>query len=202
MPRLIAGEWGGRQIRAPEGREVRPTSDRVRESWMSILQPHLPGARVLDLFAGSGALGLECLSRGAREAVFVERSGRTLRILEANVASLGAESRCRVIRGDVFQVVGPAREASFAFDLALADPPYERGLAPRLLRCFLQAPFAGELWIEHARREPLPEVEGARSRRYGDTVVTRIPGPESPGAHHAPGRAADPILPPSEEPDR
>src|SRR5919109_5697681 len=88
--RIVAGQWRGRRIKAPPGDRVRPTADRVREAWMSIVQPHLLGATVLDLFAGSGALGLEALSRGASSAVFVEIAAQSLRTLGENIEALGA----------------------------------------------------------------------------------------------------------------
>src|SRR5687768_17336846 len=87
--RIVAGEWRGRRIKAPSGDRVRPTADRVREAWMSIVHGHLPGAAVLDLFAGSGALGLEALSRGASSAVFVEIAPQSLRALGDNIEALG-----------------------------------------------------------------------------------------------------------------
>ncbi len=168
--RIIAGEWGGRRIRAPRGRGVRPTTDRVREAWMSALAPRLAGARVVDLFAGSGALGLEALSRGAASVEFVERARDALDALEANVALLGAGDRVRVVRDDVFRYL--ARLPDGSFDLALADPPYEHGHAARVLEWALAHPFAGELWVEHHTREPLPDLPGLRHRRYGDSTLT------------------------------
>jgi 16S rRNA (guanine966-N2)-methyltransferase len=103
--RIIAGEWRGRAITAPPGRAVRPTSDRAREAWMSIVHPHLTGARVLDLFAGTGALGLEALSRGAAHADFVEESARVVRVLQQNISTLGAGARATVHRGDAMRFV-------------------------------------------------------------------------------------------------
>ena len=129
--RIIAGRWRGRRLEAPPGRETRPTSDRVREAWMSALQPYLPGARVLDLFAGSGALGLEALSRGAEHATFVERAGPALKVLRANVRSLEADALCEIVRADALDFaagLGPG-----AYDIALADPPYGTGAACALV---------------------------------------------------------------------
>lgn len=174
--RIIAGRWRGRRIEAPPGRDTRPTTDRVREAWMSALQPELPGARVLDLFAGSGALGLEALSRGAEHATFVERSGGALRALRANIERLGAADQTTVVRGDAIAYV--QRLEPFAFDIALADPPYGQGHAEALVRAFAARPFARWLWIEHRANESLPELPGARTRRYGDTALTSIPAPE------------------------
>lgn len=145
---------------------------------MSALQPELPGARVLDLFAGSGALGLEALSRGAAEATFVERSGPALRTLRANLARLGAEEEAVVVRGDALEYVKGL--APLAFDVALADPPYGRGYAESLVRAFARSPFARRFWVEHRAGESLPELPGALTRRYGDTALTAIPAREDP----------------------
>jgi 16S rRNA (guanine966-N2)-methyltransferase len=168
--RIIAGDWGGRQIQAPTGRRTRPTTDRVREAWMSIVAPALDGARVLDLFAGSGALGLEALSRGAASATFVENAPAALRALRANLDDLGAAARAEIVRSDALRYVG-ALEAG-AFDLAFADPPYGAGLAAALVQRWRARPFARLLCVEHRRDDPLPEAPDAEQRRYGDTVLT------------------------------
>lgn len=168
--RIVAGEWRGRRIEAPRGRDTRPTTDRVREAWMSALQPEIPDARVLDLFAGSGALGLEALSRGAEHATFVESAPAALRALNANISTLSAAPRARVVRTDAIRFVEGLSPGEF--DLALADPPYGRGFAARLVEIWRGSPFARTLAIEHRRDDELPEVPGARERRYGDTVIT------------------------------
>ncbi len=173
--RIIAGTWRGRLIQGPPGHATRPTSDRVREAWMSALQFELPGSRVLDLFAGSGALGLEALSRGAAHVTFVERSGRTLDILRANVRSLGAEPASTLITRDALAYIDELAEG--AFDLALADPPYGQGLAAALVERFARRRFAAALWIEHGAGEEIPALPGARIRKYGDTAITSIPVP-------------------------
>ncbi|HET9985378.1 MAG TPA: 16S rRNA (guanine(966)-N(2))-methyltransferase RsmD [Longimicrobiales bacterium] len=173
--RIVAGRWRGHPIQAPPGRGTRPTTDRVREAWMSAMQPYLPDARVLDLFAGSGALGLEALSRGAASATFVERAGGALRALRANIEKLGAEE-VEVVRGDALayaRALGP-----HAFDLAVADPPYDEPYAAALVELFGRTPFAGWLWVEHRAKDALPALPGARTRRYGDTALTSIPAPE------------------------
>ncbi len=135
---------------------------------MSIVQPSLDGARVLDLFAGSGALGLEALSRGAREAVFVEDDPRALAALRKNLASLGAADRASVVRGDAVKYV--LALAAGAFDVAFADPPYERGLATAVAARWLDSAFAHILGVEHSPREPL--AADGDTRRYGDTAIT------------------------------
>lgn len=142
---------------------------------MSALGGRLDGLTVLDLFAGSGALGLEALSRGAAHATFVEIARASLRSLDDNVRALDAKSRCTVVKGDALKYLrrlGPA-----AFDLALADPPYGEGHAADLLSRFAEVPFARELWVEHRTGEPLPELAGLDHRRYGDTTLTSIRTP-------------------------
>ena len=144
---------------------------------MSVLMPELPGARVLDLFAGSGALGLECLSRGAAAVVAVEKAGGACRVLRENVRRLGAEGEVELVKADA---MGYARGLETgAFDLALADPPYGRGLAAELAKVFLENRFARDLWLEHRRDDLLPHLPDARTRRYGDTLLTRIPAPHA-----------------------
>src|ERR1043166_1723694 len=166
--RIIAGRWRGRRIAAPADRLVRPTGDRVREAWMSIVHPNLPGARVLDLCAGSGALGLEALSRGAEVVDFVESAPRSLEVLRANIESLGAGPGNAIVHPtDALRFVQdlPGRD----YDVAFADPPYDLGLAARLVERWLEGPFAEILGVEHRVNERLPG-DGER-RTYGSTVV-------------------------------
>ncbi len=173
--RIVAGRWRGHAIQAPPGRATRPTTDRVREAWMSAMLPLLTGATVLDLFAGSGALGLEALSRGAAHATFVEIAGAPLKALRANVERLGARDEVTVVRDDALHFARKLEPD--AFDVALADPPYDHPYATQLVELFAQRPFAGWLWVEHRAKEALPELPGARTRRYGDTALTAIPAP-------------------------
>jgi 16S rRNA (guanine966-N2)-methyltransferase len=165
--RIVAGEFGGRRLAIPKDDRVRPTADRVREAWMSILADAVPGARVLDLYAGSGALGLEALSRGAASAEFVELNPPSLRALEANVAALGVGERVAIHRGDAIRFA--ERLGPDAFDLVLADPPYDRDDAARLVSLFRRTPFARILSVEHRAGDRL---DGDSTRRYGDTALT------------------------------
>jgi 16S rRNA (guanine966-N2)-methyltransferase len=165
--RIVAGEFGGRRLALPRDARVRPTADRVREAWMSILADALPGARVLDLYAGSGALGLEALSRGAAAADFVELNLPSLRALEANIAALAVGDRARVHRGDALRFAEGLEAA--AYDVAFADPPYNRDDAARLVALFRRTPFARILSVEHRGGARL---EGDSTRRYGDTALT------------------------------
>ena len=166
--RIVAGEWRGRRIAAPEGKNVRPTLDSVREAWMSILQTDIPDAKVLDLFAGSGALGLEALSRGATIAEFVENNAATFRMLQENVATLQAGNRAVLHRRDALDFARALPADSF--DLAFADPPYDSGADIKLAEQWLSTPFSRVLAIEHSSRTSLPE--GADRRKYGTTAIT------------------------------
>jgi 16S rRNA (guanine966-N2)-methyltransferase len=166
--RIVAGKWKGRHLTPPAGRTVRPTADRVREAWMSIVQLDIPDARVLDLFAGSGALGLEALSRGARSADFVDDSAQSLKILQSNLVALDAGVDAVSHRADAIKFI--AKLDASEYDVAFADPPYGKGLAEAVVEQCLKTPFARVLGVEHERKLALP---GSDDRRvYGDTVVT------------------------------
>ena len=135
---------------------------------MSIVQPDLPGARVLDLFAGSGALGLEALSRGAEQCDFVEIATRSLAVLRANIETLGAQDSAHVVRGDALKFVERLEPASY--DIAFADPPYGMSLAQGVAERWLEVPFASVLGVEHGIKEAMPV--GGETRKYGDTGIT------------------------------
>jgi 16S rRNA (guanine966-N2)-methyltransferase len=166
--RIVAGRWRGRTISVPRGTAIRPTADRVREAWMSILQSDLPGAAVLDLFSGSGALGLEALSRGASHATFVESAASSLASLESNIGQLGASEASTVIRTDALRFLATLDE--YAFDVAFADPPYRKELATRVAERWRDVRFSRILAIEHAASEAIPG--GGDTRRYGSTALT------------------------------
>lgn len=167
MTRIIAGEWGGRRLVVPGDARVRPTADRVREAWMSIVGPALEDASVVDLFAGSGALGLEAVSRGARQATLVEINPLSIAAIGTNVEALEAGARVTVVRQDVFRFLKTVQHESY--DVGFADPPYGLGLAERLALAFREQPFARILGVEHRSSETLPFGE---TRTYGDTAVT------------------------------
>ncbi len=169
MLRIVAGRWRGRRIKAPAGEKVRPTRDRVREAWMSILQDAIPGAVVADLFAGTGALGLEALSRGASSVEFVELAPPSLALLRENLALLGASPLEAVVkRADALRIA--AEHAADPWDVAFADPPYRQGLATQLAECWLATPFAHILGVEHDVQEPLPGAHDTRT--YGATALS------------------------------
>jgi 16S rRNA (guanine966-N2)-methyltransferase len=178
--RIIAGQWRGRRIAVPTS-GVRPTADRVREAWMSIIQPHIPDARVLDLCAGSGALGLETLSRGAEHCDFVEKDPKVLKVLQQNIATLGADPRSTVHKADVVQFTSHLTShishlaVERPYTLALSDPPYSSDLPDRLATLWLNQPFSDIFCIEHAASVTLPDPTDAPPpdrRRYGETALT------------------------------
>ncbi len=165
--RIVAGRWRGRRIRPPDDSRVRPTADRVREAWMSIVMPHLGDAHVLDLFAGSGALGIEALSRGAASADLVEVSASGVRAIRENAELVGAGDELRVHRADAMRFI--EKLEPHTFDVAFADPPYGHGLARAVAERWLVVPFATVLGVEHGTKEQMPEGD---TRRYGDTAIT------------------------------
>jgi 16S rRNA (guanine966-N2)-methyltransferase len=172
-PRIIAGRYGGRRIGAPPGSGTRPTSDRVREALFSILGARVAGARVLDLFAGSGALGLEALSRGAGAVTFVEAAPPALRALRANVAALGADAD--VVRADALKWLRAASAGARQYDLVFLDPPYRQAetLGAALSELLPAVLARGALVVsESDRRAPLElTIPTTDERRYGDTLI-------------------------------
>ena len=170
--RVVAGLYRGRRIEAPRGRTTRPTSDRVREALFSILGP-IEGVRTLDLYAGSGALGVEALSRGAAKAVFVDSDVRAVATIKANLEALGAQAR--VHRRDAFSWLGTAARGEEAFDLVFADPPYSSAsrTAGRLSELLPAVLTESSLTVtESDKRDPLllalPLID---ERTYGDTRI-------------------------------
>jgi 16S rRNA (guanine966-N2)-methyltransferase len=171
--RVVAGRFGGRRLAAPRGTGTRPTSDRVREALFSLLGP-LEGLRVLDLFAGSGALGIEALSRGAAEATLVDSAPRAVRAIGDNLRALGIEG-ATVARQDARAFIRKASAAGRQYDLVFLDPPYRRaaGLGPELARALpdVLAPGA-RVASESDRRSPLElALTVGVERRYGDTLI-------------------------------
>src|SRR5882762_5656830 len=170
--RIIAGEFKGRRLKTPATDKVRPTSDRVREAWFSILQQSIPDARVLDLFAGSGALGFEALSRGAVSVDFVETQRASLAAIRDNATTLNVGDRVTIHRSDALRFAERLQPAQY--DVAFADPPYATDEAERLAAIFRATPFAGILGIEH---RPDLALNGDDTRRYGDTAITFVYAP-------------------------
>jgi 16S rRNA (guanine966-N2)-methyltransferase len=173
--RIVGGRWAGRDLTSPGGR-IRPTAESVRDRWITLLEPDLDGARVVELYAGTGAVGLEALSRGARSVDFIENNPSALHSLKANVAALRVRRRARIFKRDAlrFAFALPAG----AYDVALADAPYGSKQSDRLVERWLQLPFARILALEHAPDHPLP----GRPQRHamGDAIISiyRVPRPE------------------------
>jgi 16S rRNA (guanine966-N2)-methyltransferase len=176
--RITGGELRGRRLRAPRS-GLRPSGDRVRESLFARLGD-LDGAAVLDLFAGTGALGIESLSRGAASLVCVERSRGVAAVLAENLEALGLLSSSRVLSEDVLAAVRRLGRAGERFDLVLLDPPYASGEARGALAALVEAGIAAPgamVVLERSRSHPVADVPGLElldERRYGDTVITRF----------------------------
>lgn len=183
--RVIAGRLGGRRLSAPRGRTTRPTSDRVREALFSILG-ELAGNVVLDLFAGTGALGIEALSRGAERVVFVERDASAVATLRANLAALElGEGEANVRVCDALESLRAARARGETYDLVFVDPPYrnarELGSELSALLPSLLSPGA-RVVVESDRRAPAElALEAITRRRYGDTTITIHSLPDEDG---------------------
>jgi 16S rRNA (guanine(966)-N(2))-methyltransferase RsmD len=160
--RIIAGEAKNRQIKAPHG--IRPTQDKLRATIFDVLGEVIEGVRFLDLFAGSGAVGIEALSRGAREAVFVDSSRKVIEVLQENVESVGYSERATIISRDALKMT------TDGFDVVFADPPYGKDYVGRVLE--LRGPET-LLIVEHSKHEAIPVGKHYES---GDSVVTFIPG--------------------------
>lgn len=176
--RIVAGEWRGRKLVAPEGETTRPTSDRTRETLFSMLASRLgnfEGLRVADLFAGSGALGLEALSRGAQSCLFAEMDPAALRAIRANIANLRAQAQCDVRAGSVM-AVGPTKQP---YDLILLDPPYGSGAGGVALDKLARLGWIGPAtWIyleTHADEDPkLRNLEVESMRKVGKARITLL----------------------------
>jgi 16S rRNA (guanine966-N2)-methyltransferase len=176
--RVIGGEFKGRRLLVPSGGKVRPTSDRVREAIFDILGPGWNFQKVLDLFAGTGSLGIEALSRGAPEAVFVEQGKGVLTVLRGNVKALGLKSRAWVLPLAVKRGIAVLGERGEGFDLIFMDPPYGKGLVEKTLEEIARRGIitpSGVIVAEHSPREEILPPEGlilSQQRRYGDTAVS------------------------------
>lgn len=175
--RIIAGAHKGRRLVTPRGDVTRPTADQVRIALMDTLMPWLPGARLLDLFAGAGGVGLEALSRGAAHVTFVERDARAVAALRENIAALGVGAAARVVRDDVLRAL--AGLAGERFGLVFLDPPYETDLAARTLGALGDGALVadgGLVIAQHLTKRAPPDVSGVlrafRARRFGETTLT------------------------------
>ena len=177
--RIIAGEWKGHRLIAPKGKGIRPTADMVREAMFDVLSARVPGARVLDLFAGTGALGLEALSRGATHVTWVDQEPRSIDGIHENLEKLKAlRSCCEVLNMPAAAALRRFAKTERQFDLIFVDPPYESGLYEETLLAMAMSRVLapdGIVAVEHARRYQVAANYGDllqfKDRRYGETCV-------------------------------
>ena len=178
---MISGTLKGRRLVAPAGLSTRPTADRIKESVFNILGHRVQSRNVLDLFAGTGALGIEALSRGATSAVFIDQARAALTAIRTNIRNLGLDNRARVIQWNISTGLKCLKSSPVPYDLVFMDPPYETHAAcsalVSLIDCGALAPGA-RIVIEHSIREPLvspaAELTIADQRRFGKTLVSFI----------------------------
>jgi len=176
--RITAGEWRGRAIRTVPGQAVRPSPAMLREALFNIIGPAIQGSRFLDLCAGSGAVGIEALSRGAAHATFVDSHPASLAVIRRNLEALGALDRAAILRRDAARAPGELARRAERFDVAFLDPPYDTGTAAASVRAEgLRAiiPAQCRLYVQHRRGAALPAAPGWRladERRFGDTMLT------------------------------
>ncbi len=184
--RITTGRFAGRRIRLPKGPEIRPTLDYVKQALFNLIGEKVREASVLDLFCGTGALGLEALSRGAAHVTFVDRSSFCVHAVEASLEELRCAAAdpasCAIVRREAFTALRHLDREGASFDLILLDPPYGRELARKSLNAISQYAIvadAGWVAVEHEKRDLLPpECDGQtrlvrqRSERYGDTLLT------------------------------
>jgi len=176
--RIIAGARRGKIIEAPKGLDTRPTLDRVKESLFGMLQFDIPGAKVLDLFAGSGGLGLECLSRGADLAVFCDASKESAAIIRRNIEATNFQSKSILYPMDYTTAIREAKRRGFCFDIVFLDPPYASALYDPAIEALIEADLLSEraiLSVEHAPEHPPRPVPGfpeADLRKYGKVALS------------------------------
>ncbi|MGI6576255.1 MAG: 16S rRNA (guanine(966)-N(2))-methyltransferase RsmD [bacterium] len=177
--RVIAGLAKGRLLCCPKGKTIRPTSDRVKEALFNIIINWVDGAQVLDLFAGTGSLGIEALSRGARQAIFVDRDQESIKLIKKNLERTGLLAQAIVYRKDALVFLQYIARKGNVFDLIFSDPPYGKVLANRIIQLVAGGSLlhsAGLLIVEHSPRESLPaqimNLGLWQQRSYGDTVLS------------------------------
>jgi 16S rRNA (guanine966-N2)-methyltransferase len=193
--RIIAGAYKGRRLVTPRGDVTRPTADQVRIALMDTLMPWLPGARLLDLFAGAGGVGLEALSRGAAHATFVERDVRAVVALRDNVAALGVGGVTRVVRDEVGRALATLARARARFEIVFLDPPYETDLTTSTLEVLGAGAVLADAALvvaQHLTKRAPGDIPGVlrafRTRRFGETTLTffRAAGYDAPSTSPSP----------------
>jgi 16S rRNA (guanine966-N2)-methyltransferase len=191
--RIIAGEYKGRRLATPRGDTTRPTADQVRIALLDTLMPWLPEARLLDLFAGAGGVGLEALSRGAAHATFVERDARAVAALRENVAALGVQSAVRILRDDVTRALASLARDGERFDVVFLDPPYDTDDVQAALAALGRGDvLAADAIVvaQHRTKRAPAAAEGTlrafKTRRFGETTLTFFRA----GGYDAPSESA------------
>ncbi|PKM82591.1 MAG: 16S rRNA (guanine(966)-N(2))-methyltransferase RsmD [Firmicutes bacterium HGW-Firmicutes-14] len=177
--RVITGIAKGRRLRSLKGMETRPTLDRIKESLFNIIGSLLPGTNFLDLFAGTGAIGIEAISRGANKAVFVEKNHRAVRVIKENLELTGLADRAEIYCSDVDRALETIAEGKQKFDIIFLDPPYKKDRAAAALKKLNEIKVStqgGLVIVESGRTDVLPREEGIfrliRQEKYGDTVLS------------------------------
>lgn len=176
--RIITGRARGLQLTVPKNMDVRPTADRVKESLFNIIGSKIIGARVLDLFAGTGNLGLESWSRGAEAITFIDESKESLRLVNSNIAKCRAQDCCTVVKGNAVNVAARLSAEGKRYDFAFCDPPYNKGWIEQIIGLFPERSFlndGGYLIVERSAHNALPELpaclENVREQKYGETFI-------------------------------
>lgn len=176
--RVIGGKYRGRRLRTSAGLDVRPTSDRLRETLFNILAPRVRGSRFLDICAGSGAVGIEALSRGAAHATFIERARPACSVIRENLDAFASEDDARIINRDAAQAVSRLREEGESFDIAFLDPPYASGLYSQVMEKLSEGGLVsgdGVVVVEHRSKTPPREAYGRlrvyREVRQGESAL-------------------------------
>ncbi len=187
--RVIAGTARGTKLQAPKGMQVRPTADRVKEALFSILGPRIPGACFIDLYAGSGAIGIEALSRGADFCVFVDNKRTNIALINENIAKTGFSSRARLICADAAKTIATLASENVQADLLFMDPPYNFSDLVTLVDSVLKQNIvadSGLVIAEHAfsNRQWAEQFSSIRQKKYGDTCLTFIPCRDNISAVH------------------
>ena len=180
--RIIAGTAKGIRLKAPKGMNTRPTADRVKESLFNILGSRVQGAAVLDLFAGTGNLGLECWSRGAQTVVFVDKSPVSLKLVNRNIEKCQAQAECQVLHKEAQAALSSLAKLAKSFNLIFCDPPYNKGLVQLVLKSPFLDPLLkpdGLLIVEHSAHDEIdtamPEgLQVSRRQKYGETFLSFI----------------------------
>ena len=187
--RVVAGTARGTRLKAPKGMQIRPTADRVKEALFSILGPRVPGAYFIDLFAGSGAIGIEALSRGAGFCVFVENKRTNIALIKENIAKTGFSSKARLICADAAKTIATLASENVKADLLFMDPPYDFTDIVTMVDSVLKQNIvsdSGLIIAEHAfsNRQWAERFSSIRQKKYGDTCLTFIPCRDNINATH------------------